>query len=84
MSQSPIRFNLGDPMKFHIAINLERMDAQTDMVAVRDHVIDMVQMAAGRICRPRWKARTIVEATAGSFERWGLELGDVVEVAVDE
>jgi uncharacterized protein len=49
-----------------------------------DVVIDMVQMAAGRICRPRWKARTIVEATAGSFERWGLELGDVVEVAVDE
>ena len=32
-------------MKFHIAINLERMDAQTDMRAVRDHVLEMVQMA---------------------------------------
>ena len=32
-------------MKFHLAINLERMTAQTDMMAVRDHVIEMVQMA---------------------------------------
>ncbi|MDA7439445.1 LLM class flavin-dependent oxidoreductase, partial [Planktomarina temperata] len=32
-------------MKFHIAINLERMDAQTDMRASRDHVLEMVQMA---------------------------------------
>jgi alkanesulfonate monooxygenase SsuD/methylene tetrahydromethanopterin reductase-like flavin-dependent oxidoreductase (luciferase family) len=32
-------------MKFHIAINLERMSAQTEMAAVRDHVIDMIQMA---------------------------------------
>jgi flavin-dependent trigonelline monooxygenase, oxygenase component len=32
-------------MKFHIAINLERMNAQTEMAAVRDHVIDMIQMA---------------------------------------
>ena len=32
-------------MRFHIAINLERMDAQTDICAVRDHVLEMVQMA---------------------------------------
>lgn len=32
-------------MKFHIAINLERMDAQTDMQDVAQHTIDMVQMA---------------------------------------
>ncbi len=32
-------------MKFHIAINLERMNAETEMAAVRDHVIDMIQMA---------------------------------------
>ena len=32
-------------MKFHIAINLERMDASTDMGAVRDHTLEMVQMA---------------------------------------
>ena len=32
-------------MKFHIAINLERMDDTTDMKAVRDHTLEMVQMA---------------------------------------
>ena len=32
-------------MKFHIAINLERMDGSTDMTAVRDHTLQMVQMA---------------------------------------
>ena len=32
-------------MKFHIAINLERMDETTDICAVRDHTLAMVQMA---------------------------------------
>lgn len=32
-------------MKFHLAINLERMDDSTDIKAVRDHTLDMVQMA---------------------------------------
>lgn len=32
-------------MKFHIAINLERMDDSTDIRAVRDHTLAMVQMA---------------------------------------
>jgi len=32
-------------MKFHIAINLERMDATADMASVRDHTLEMVQMA---------------------------------------
>lgn len=49
-----------------------------------DNVMGMVRMRPGRIARPRWKARAIIEATAGSFERWGLEAGDLVEVAVDE
>ena len=32
-------------MKFHIAINLERMNADQDMAAIRDHTLEMVQMA---------------------------------------
>lgn len=32
-------------MKFQLAINLERMTAATDMNAVRDHTLEMVQMA---------------------------------------
>ncbi len=32
-------------MKFHIAINLERMDDKVDMASVRDHTLEMIQMA---------------------------------------
>ncbi len=32
-------------MKFHIAVNLERMQPSTDMMLVRDHVLEMIQMA---------------------------------------
>ena len=32
-------------MKFHLAVNLERMDDTTCMKTVRDHTIDMVKMA---------------------------------------
>ena len=32
-------------MKFHLAINLERMDDTTSMIDVRDHTIEMVKMA---------------------------------------
>ena len=43
-------------MKFHIAINLERMDAQTDMTVVRDHVIEMLQMADAAGFEIAWAA----------------------------
>lgn len=32
-------------MKFHLAINLERMTPETDMRAVRDHTLEMVKLA---------------------------------------
>ena len=32
-------------MKFHIAVNLERMNDATPMDVVRDHTLEMVQMA---------------------------------------
>ena len=32
-------------MKFHIAVNLERMDSTTDIAQVRDHVLEMIKMA---------------------------------------
>ncbi len=43
-------------MKFHLAINLERMDANTDMAEVRDHVIDMVRMADSSGFEIAWAA----------------------------
>lgn len=43
-------------MKFHIAINLERMNAGTDMKAVRDHTLDMVKMADRAGFETAWAA----------------------------
>ncbi len=43
-------------MKFHIAINLERMNKDTDMRAVRDHTIEMIQMADAAGFSVAWAA----------------------------
>ena len=43
-------------MKFHFAINLERMDDATDMRAVRDHTIEMVKMADAAGFEIAWAA----------------------------
>jgi alkanesulfonate monooxygenase SsuD/methylene tetrahydromethanopterin reductase-like flavin-dependent oxidoreductase (luciferase family) len=43
-------------MKFHIAINLERMTPDTDMAAVRDHTLDMVRMADAGGFEVAWAA----------------------------
>jgi hypothetical protein len=33
-----------------------------------------------RICLPRVRARSVVEAEAGAFERWKLRVGDQLEI----
>lgn len=43
-------------------------------------VVKIVRMAPNRIGAPVRAARTVIEAEAGAVERWGLHLGDVVEV----
>jgi uncharacterized membrane protein (UPF0127 family) len=43
-------------------------------------VVKIVRMAPHRVGAPVWAARTVIEAEAGAIERWGLHLGDVVEV----
>jgi hypothetical protein len=52
-------------------------------VAYLDHrgaVIKVVSMAPRRIGTPVVGARTVILASAGAFGRWGLHLGDVVDV----
>lgn len=41
-------------------------------------VIDIVAMAPNRIGLPRISAHVVIEAAKGSFERWGVEEGDVL------
>ena len=34
----------------------------------------------GRVTRPRLRARMVVEADAGAFARWGLQVGSQIQV----
>ena len=43
-------------------------------------VVDTVCLRPHRVCRPRRRTRSVIEAEAGAFERWGLRTGDRLEV----
>ena len=43
-------------------------------------VLRMVTMRPWRVSRVVWKSALVIEAEAGAFERWGLRVGDHVEV----
>ncbi|HET9443744.1 MAG TPA: DUF192 domain-containing protein [Acidimicrobiales bacterium] len=43
-------------------------------------VVDMVGLTPFRITRPRLRARCVIEAEAGAFERWRLRPGDQLSI----
>ena len=43
-------------------------------------VLETVCMSPFRVGAPRLRARCVIEAQRGAFERWGLGPGDVLEV----
>ena len=43
-------------------------------------VLDIVAMVPNRVGRPRWRADGVVEAPAGAFSRWGVAVGDRLEI----
>ncbi|HKH88907.1 MAG TPA: DUF192 domain-containing protein [Acidimicrobiales bacterium] len=43
-------------------------------------VIDTTTLRPYRVAHPRWRARSVVEAEAGAFDRWGLKVGDRLEI----
>ncbi len=43
-------------------------------------VLRMSTLERRRMSVPVWRAAFVIEARAGSFERWKLQLGDVVEI----
>lgn len=43
-------------------------------------VLDVCRMDPWRVCLPRWRARNVLEAEAGAFQRWRLERGDQLEL----
>jgi uncharacterized protein len=58
-------------MKF--AIDVAYLDGDGRVMEVR-------HMPPWRVGLPRWRARSVIEAEAGAFERWSLQVGDRVEV----
>ena len=43
-------------------------------------VVDVTTLRPWRMCVPRRRTRSVVEAEAGAFGRWGLRVGDRLEV----
>jgi hypothetical protein len=43
-------------------------------------VVKTMYMNRNRIGVPVWRASVVIEAEAGAFARWGLRVGDVVEI----
>jgi uncharacterized membrane protein (UPF0127 family) len=43
-------------------------------------VLEIVRLRRARMTRPRLRARAVLEAEAGAFERWGLVVGDRLEI----
>jgi len=47
-------------------------------------VIKTIQMHRHRVGIPVGRARSVIEAEAGAFARWGLRVGDVVEIRTED
>ena len=43
-------------------------------------VVSVVHLPPWRVTMPRLRARCVLEAEAGAFERWGLRTGDELEL----
>jgi uncharacterized membrane protein (UPF0127 family) len=43
-------------------------------------VVDVTHVPPWRIALPRVRARSVLEAEAGAFERWSLKVGDELEL----
>ena len=57
-----------------------RVDLDVAYVAADGVVLEIHRLRPMRVAPWHRKAVFVVEAAAGSFERWGLKTGDVVEI----
>ncbi len=52
-------------------------------VAILDRdlvVLDTLRLGTWRVCLPRLRGRSVLEAQAGAFDRWSLRPGDRLEI----
>lgn len=57
-----------------------RFDLDVAYLDSEARVVKTVRMRRHRLGAPVLNARTVVEAQGGSFARWGLRVGDVIEI----
>lgn len=67
------------PCKWVHSIGM-RLDLDVAYLDAEGTVIKVERLAPWRVAAPVRRSTTVVEAAAGSFERWGLAVGDRVEV----
>ena len=60
-------------VRMRFAIDVAFLDAD-------DVVLRIITMPPNRVSRPMWRARSVIEAEAGSFDRWNLRPGDRLEI----
>jgi uncharacterized membrane protein (UPF0127 family) len=57
-----------------------RFDIDVAYLDAGGNVVKTVRMHRNRIGAPVPRSRAVVEAEAGAFARWALQVGDVVEI----
>jgi uncharacterized membrane protein (UPF0127 family) len=55
------------------AIDVAHVDADL-------RIVRLCTMRPNRVGRPVWRARGVIEAEAGAFSRWGLGVGDALDL----
>jgi len=60
-------------VRMRFAIDVAFLDAD-------DVVLRILTMPPNRVSLPVWRARSVIEAEAGSFDRWNLRAGDRLEI----
>jgi uncharacterized membrane protein (UPF0127 family) len=59
-----------------------RFDVDVAFLDADGVVIRTLRLHRNRVTPPVWRARSVLEAEAGSFGRWELKIGDLVEIRV--
>ena len=57
-----------------------RFPIDVAFVSDQGEVVKTMSMHQRRVGVPVWRASVVIEAEAGAFARWGLRVGDVVEI----
>lgn len=57
-----------------------RFDLDVALLDEAGVVIKMLRLKRNRVSAPVLRARAIIEAEAGAFGQWGLQIGDALEI----